>query len=212
MSVLRRVYFHWCILRSKLLFFRRAKITSYLACRASILGEQIISVWPFLLLFKHKRHHLNDFYLEYHLILVKNRSEQFFKKNLPRNVFSAFLRAALALCLIFDRSFSHSQMYTPIHTLTLKHKQCDQIGLLLKCYGGIFSYKISPNIGQLCFLFKNSLFYVKKVLTLFWVTLVKIGWLLILASGHTADTSSLFHFQTLSFSLSLSQHFTKFFF
>ena len=29
-----------------------------------------------------------------------------------------------------------------------KH-QCDQIGLLLKSFGDIFSYKISPNIGQL---------------------------------------------------------------
>ena len=37
-------------------------------------------------------------------------------------------------------------------------KQCDQIGLLLKRPGDIFSYQINPNIGQLFVLFYKPLF------------------------------------------------------
>ena len=41
-------------------------------------------------------------------------------------------------------------------------KQCDQIGLLLKRPGDIFSYQINPNIGQLFVLFYKPLFMRKN--------------------------------------------------
>ena len=62
---------------------------------------------------------------------------------------------------------------------------CGQIGLLLKSFGNIFSYKISPNIRQFLSYFKNIYFIVKNALATFWATLVKIGLLLILVSGYT---------------------------
>ena len=64
--------------------------------------------------------------------------------------------------------------------------QCEQIGLLLKSLGYIFSCKINPKIGQLSAILKISLYTLKLLSFLFWSTLVKIGLLLILASGHTA--------------------------
>ena len=63
--------------------------------------------------------------------------------------------------------------------------QYEQIGLLLKSLGDIFSHKISPNIEQRLWYFKNISFNVKLLWPLFWATLLKIGPLLILASGHT---------------------------
>ena len=47
-------------------------------------------------------------------------------------------------------------------------------------------YKINPKIGQLFVLFKKHLFIRNTALAPFWATLVKIGLLLLLASGHTA--------------------------
>ena len=41
----------------------------------------------------------------------------------------------------------------------LKKYQCDQIGLFLKCFGDIFSHKISPNIDQRFVILKTS-FYI----------------------------------------------------
>ena len=46
----------------------------------------------------------------------------------------------------------------------LNHGQCDQIGLLLKSLGDIFSFKINPNIGQLFGLFWKHLLKSKILL------------------------------------------------
>ena len=45
--------------------------------------------------------------------------------------------------------------------------------------------KLAQILGNYLFNFKNLSFYIKTVLPPFWATLVKIGLLLILASGHT---------------------------
>ena len=62
----------------------------------------------------------------------------------------------LSLSLFISNSLSLS--HTFIHSHTTTPYQCDQIGLLLKSLGDIFSNKISPNIGQLFVLFKKTLF------------------------------------------------------
>ena len=62
----------------------------------------------------------------------------------------------LSLSLFISHSLSLS--HTFIHSHTTTPYQCDQIGLLLKSLGDIFSNKISPNIGQLFVLFKKTLF------------------------------------------------------
>ena len=68
--------------------------------------------------------------------------------------------------------------------------QCDQVGLLLKSFGYILSYKIVPEIWQLFVLFQTPLFWLKTSLATFWASVLKNGPLLILSSGHTVWDSN----------------------
>ena len=104
-----------------------------------------------------------------------------FSKNLNLGSFITLVTGRLgAKAFVSKNSTSVFFQIRTIKTLSFRRIQCDQIGLLWESLGDIFSYKIN----FLCY-FKNLSLCVKTSSAPIWATLVKIGLLFILESGHT---------------------------